>query len=362
MTGLVMGTPGYLSPEGVDGEPVTEATDWWGWAATLAFAASGAPPFGRGPMQLVLDRVHRGQADLAGIDQRLAPLLQAALSPIPTERPHAEEIVHALNRYAAGAPPTIAIAVTRPTQRQQGWWGAESDQAEPDQAEPVQAEPDRGVAPEPAWDEGLGLPPDPRVGSPSRVGTLLALLLCVLGVATIWPMVAIGILVVWSLGARFADRAVTSLLRRRVDRGRRRTDIPRAIVVSPWHVVVAAVATVLTLVIPAIVAIGSTFAIALAAATVTAGDPEPGRALPVVAGGFLGLLLCWWGPGGASLRRGSRSLVRAVAPGKGSTDIVVATFFLLGVGLGAWAWVRNGQPDWWPWSPAYFEAISGSFW
>ena len=81
MTGLVMGTPGYLSPEVVEGAPVTTATDWWGWAATLAFAASGQPPFGRGPMDVVLDRVRRGQADLSGVDPRLAPVLAAALSP-----------------------------------------------------------------------------------------------------------------------------------------------------------------------------------------------------------------------------------------------------------------------------------------
>src|SRR4051812_5488523 len=64
--GLVMGTPGYLSPEVVDGDPVTPATDWWGWAATLAFAASGRPPFGRGPMDVVIDRVRRGGGGPAG--------------------------------------------------------------------------------------------------------------------------------------------------------------------------------------------------------------------------------------------------------------------------------------------------------
>src|SRR4051812_31944394 len=37
--GLVMGTPGYLSPEVVAGWPVTPSTDWWGWGSTLAFAA-----------------------------------------------------------------------------------------------------------------------------------------------------------------------------------------------------------------------------------------------------------------------------------------------------------------------------------
>src|SRR5665811_1404325 len=114
MTGLVMGTPGYLSPEVVEGAPVTEATDWWGWAATLAFAASGAPPFGRGPMDVVLDRVRRGQADLSAVDPLLAPLLQAALSPIAGVRPHADEIVDALDRYAMGAPVTLSFPVLFP--------------------------------------------------------------------------------------------------------------------------------------------------------------------------------------------------------------------------------------------------------
>ena len=109
MTGLVMGTPGYLSPEVVEGAPVTEATDWWGWAATLAFAASGVPPFGRGPMDVVLDRVSRGKADLTGVDPRLAPLLSAALSPDPYQRPDADEVLEALECYAEGKPVTAVL-------------------------------------------------------------------------------------------------------------------------------------------------------------------------------------------------------------------------------------------------------------
>src|SRR4051794_23623256 len=52
--GLVMGTPGYLAPEVVAGQPVTSATDWWGWGATLAYAATARAPFGSGPLAVVL--------------------------------------------------------------------------------------------------------------------------------------------------------------------------------------------------------------------------------------------------------------------------------------------------------------------
>ncbi|MFC6703931.1 serine/threonine-protein kinase [Flexivirga alba] len=101
-TGLVMGTPGYLSPEIVEGDEVSEATDWWGWAATLAYAASGRAPFGRGPMPVVLDRVCRGEYDLSGVDPRLRPLLEAALDPDATRRPAAGEVLAALDIFAGG--------------------------------------------------------------------------------------------------------------------------------------------------------------------------------------------------------------------------------------------------------------------
>jgi predicted Ser/Thr protein kinase len=349
MTGLVMGTPGYLSPEVVEGAPVTEATDWWGWAATLAFAASGAPPFGRGPMDVVLDRVRRGQADLSGVDQRLVPLLQAALSPFPAGRPQAQEVLHALDRYAAGATSTLPIPLAggSPTLEYQASAAPDLDPGQP----PAQEQPRQ-----------VGRQPDPQVSDRVRVATMVALMVGVLGVAAIWPMAAIVLVVLWSWCARLADLTVSWLVTRRHNRGRRRSDIPLAVVVSPWHLVVSALATVLTLLIPAVVAVGSTLSIALVSAAVAGGDPHPDRSLPVVAGGFLGLLMCWWGPGGARLQRGSRSLLRVVAPGKGTSDFLLATLVLIGVGLGAWAWVRNGQPEWWPWSPDHLRALSHSFW
>ncbi|GAA3596898.1 serine/threonine-protein kinase [Kribbella ginsengisoli] len=101
-TGLVIGTPGYLAPELIEGEMVSESADWWGWAATVAYAATGRRPFGKGPFEVVLHRVHSGQADLEGLDPRLKPLLAAALSPDRRDRPTQTEIMAGLNRYAEG--------------------------------------------------------------------------------------------------------------------------------------------------------------------------------------------------------------------------------------------------------------------
>ena len=105
--GLVMGTPGYLSPELVEGAAITDATDWWGWAATITFAASGRPPFGRARMDAVLTRVRAGDVDLDGVDPLLVPLLRAALSPDPARRPHADDVIAALEQYAAGRAATV---------------------------------------------------------------------------------------------------------------------------------------------------------------------------------------------------------------------------------------------------------------
>jgi hypothetical protein len=376
LTGLVMGTPGYLSPEVVEGAEVTEATDWWGWAATLAFAASGAPPFGRGPMDVVLSRVARGEADLSGVDPRLAPLLYAALSPRPEERPDAAEVVEALERYAAGKPPTEvfgAVPTARHTQvidrrpatvqepRPVGPLGLPPDVEPWGHQAPV--EPAGWDAPagwdgqgdgedasdwQAAWQAGPG-EPDPRISRPQRSGTLVALLAAVVAGVASWPVVTAGVIVLWCWLARTADRSVTSLVVRRHSRGRRRSDVPLAVVASPWHLVVGALGTVVGLLLPAMVAFSAVFSAALATVAVTGGPSEPNSALPIAVGALFGILVAWWGPGGSGLRRGTRSIVRGVTPGPRSTRVAVALVLLVAVGLGVWSYLQLGAPQWWPW-------------
>ena len=92
MTGLVMGTPGYLSPELCNGEDVAPAADWWGLGATLTYAVTGRPPFGKGPVEVVMDRVRRGQVDLDGVEEPLLSAIRAALTVDPTDRPSGDEL------------------------------------------------------------------------------------------------------------------------------------------------------------------------------------------------------------------------------------------------------------------------------
>jgi len=91
-TGWLLGTPGYLAPEILHGQDATAASDIHSWAATVAYAGTGHPPFGRGPSMAVMDRVRRGQHRLSGLDVRVRELVALALDPEPRRRPTLDEI------------------------------------------------------------------------------------------------------------------------------------------------------------------------------------------------------------------------------------------------------------------------------
>src|SRR5271163_250440 len=79
-TGLVMGTPGYLAPEVIEGQPSSPASDVHCWGTTMAFAATGHLPFGGGSYEQVFYRIVSGQADLHDVPTPFAPLISAALA------------------------------------------------------------------------------------------------------------------------------------------------------------------------------------------------------------------------------------------------------------------------------------------
>jgi Protein kinase domain len=340
--GLVMGTPGYLSPEVVAGWPVTPATDWWGWGSTLAFAASGRSPFGTGPLEIVLDRVRQGRPDLDGVDPRLAPVLAAALSADLQRRPPAGVLVAMLQRAASGpmptrvdVPPTTPF-VPLPATRHQRTPSTPAQAPAPAQAStraplvlPVgRSEPARG--------------PRERPSQGWTTAVVLAVLALFAGAAAVAPGATLVGFVVLTALARVVDRTVTDLARRRWQRGPRASDGVVAFVALPWRLLLAAVASVFAAVLPAVVGVAAAF---ITASAITGGaDARPGSGPALATAAVAGALVAWWGPGGGAVRRGTRIVLRALTPTRGAAAVLVA-LLVTGAIVAAGARASGVRPD-----------------
>ena len=112
-TGLVMGTPGFIAPEIIDGAEADQGTDWWSTAAVLAYAATGRAVFGDKPMMAVLEREASGNADLSGLPVGTMRALRSALSP---------------DRGARCTPEELLEAISRDAMDPQAWQGEQDDQ------------------------------------------------------------------------------------------------------------------------------------------------------------------------------------------------------------------------------------------
>jgi serine/threonine protein kinase len=97
-TGMVIGTPGYLAPEIIDGEDAGAPSDVHAWGATVAYAATGRPPFGTGSFESIFYKIMAGSADLDGVPEALMPLLRSAMARHPAERPTAVNLTQLARR------------------------------------------------------------------------------------------------------------------------------------------------------------------------------------------------------------------------------------------------------------------------
>ena len=109
MTGMFMGTPGYLAPEVIEGKASGAASDVHSWAATMAFAATGRPPFGTGQFEAIFYRIVHGQPELDGMPAPLLPVVLSALARDPSRRPSAEDLTA---RLAGLSPETLVPSET----------------------------------------------------------------------------------------------------------------------------------------------------------------------------------------------------------------------------------------------------------
>ena len=106
-TGLAIGSAGWMAPEQIRGEEVGEPADVFSWAATVAFAATGRPPFGIGRPEALSYRVVHTPPDVDGVPAELLAILLASFHQQPQERPLLSAIRAALSGDS-GAVPTLA--------------------------------------------------------------------------------------------------------------------------------------------------------------------------------------------------------------------------------------------------------------
>jgi hypothetical protein len=103
-TGMVVGTPGYLSPEQAEGAQVGPPSDVFSLGCVLAYAATGNAPFGTGSAASVLYRVVMRPPDLAGVPARLREVITACLAKNPAERPELSSLAAMISRTGPAVP------------------------------------------------------------------------------------------------------------------------------------------------------------------------------------------------------------------------------------------------------------------
>lgn len=319
-TGWLLGTPGYLAPEILYGDDATPAADVHAWAATVAYAASGRAPYGRGPAMAIMDRTRRGQHDLSGIEQPLADVLALALHPDPLERPLLEELLAWLRPLSTrpdlpttlppGALFTTPVEVPDDFTLPLALAGQPPAPAPP--PPPVTAVLPTEIVPPPPptamdriereWDQANGFDPDmpfaPQTRAPLperfRRWTAVGLGAIALGAgfaAAPWVAATVVVLAVWLL--RAGSLAASAVADRRSIRGIKWYDGLRLISTSPWHLVRAVTGSV--------VLVSWSAGLGLAAGLICYALALDVSSTLLACGVVLGVSL-WSGPGGSRFR------------------------------------------------------------
>ena len=157
-TGLLIGSPGFMSPEQAQGHPVGPATDIFSLGAVLTFAATGQGPFGAGSSATLLYRVVSTTPALEDVPGTLRPLIERCLAKDPRQRPSTAWLLSELNAHPVP-----------------GWLPAPITQAIPSHAPPA-PDPAREPADHrddlprwPAAEPGSPMPPGGPAGGPSTI-------------------------------------------------------------------------------------------------------------------------------------------------------------------------------------------------
>jgi serine/threonine protein kinase len=101
-TGLVVGSPGFMSPEQAEGREVGPPSDIFSLGAVLAFAATGQGPFGTGSTPALVYRVVYSLPNLDRLPAEVRPLVERCLAKDPAQRPTASALLAGTAHPATG--------------------------------------------------------------------------------------------------------------------------------------------------------------------------------------------------------------------------------------------------------------------
>ncbi|TPQ15668.1 serine/threonine-protein kinase [Streptomyces sporangiiformans] len=115
-SGMVVGSPGFMSPEQIRDEPVGPAADVFCMGAVLAYASTGQTPFGvggSGGVHAVMFRIAHEEPDLTGIEEPMRGLITDCLAKDPAARPTPKDVIARMQPVATGtsSPPWLPAQI-----------------------------------------------------------------------------------------------------------------------------------------------------------------------------------------------------------------------------------------------------------